>query len=245
MHRLLRRTLVLAFALLAHAAASASGLQVSPVTLTLQATQNADGLWLSNTGEDVVHAQVRVYQWSQENGGEKLTPSRELLVSPPMVQLAPSERQLIRVIRTGVPAGAVENSYRVIIDELPVEMKEKKGLQLVLRYSVPIFIAAAAAGAQPAAPQLTWSLRREGNQAVLEVANGGGMHAQLADLDFVDTAGRRTAVQAGLMGYVLPGASMRWPLKTPAEAFAGGGVLETKINGNATQEKIPPLQRVR
>jgi len=242
-HRLLRHTLALAFALLAHAAASASGLQVSPVTLTLQATQNADGLWLSNTGDDVVHAQVRVYQWSQEDGNEKLTPSRELLVSPPMVQLAASSRQLIRVIRTGVPPGAVENSYRVIIDELPVEMKEKKGLQLVLRYSVPIFIAPA--GAQPAAPQLSWSLRREGGQAMLEVANGGGMHAQLADLDFVDAAGKRSAVHAGLMGYVLPGASMRWPLKTPAEAFASGGVLETKINGNATQEKIPPLPRVR
>lgn len=160
-----------------------------------------------------------------------------------MVQLAPSERQLIRVIRTGVPAGAVENAYRVIIDELPVEVKEKKGLQLVLRYSVPIFIAAA--GAQSAVPQLAWSLRREDGQAVLEVANSGGMHAQLADLDFVDTAGRRTAVHGGLMGYVLPGANMRWPLKTPAEAFAGGGVLETKINGNATQEKIPPIQRVR
>jgi fimbrial chaperone protein len=241
-HRLLRYTAAFALAL-AHAFASASGLQVSPVTLTLQATQNADGLWLSNTGETVVHAQVRVYQWTQENGVEKLTPSRELLVSPPMVQLDPSARQLIRVIRTGVPAGTVEGSYRVIIDELPVEMKEKKGLQLVLRYSVPIFIAAA--GAQSPAPQLTWSLRREDGQAVLEVANSGGMHAQLADLDFVDTVGRRTPVHAGLMGYVLPGARMRWPLKTSTETFALGGVLETKINGNATQENIPPLPRVR
>ena len=110
MRHLLRRcTVVLALALV-HAVASASGLQVSPVTLTLQATQNADGLWLSNSGDDVVHAQVRVYQWSQENGAEKLTPSRELLVSPPVVQLAPSERQLIRVIRAAAPAGAVENS---------------------------------------------------------------------------------------------------------------------------------------
>ncbi|MDQ0572828.1 fimbrial chaperone protein [Variovorax paradoxus] len=243
MHPLLRYTAVLALAF-AHVVASASGLQVSPVTLTLQAAQNADGLWLSNTGDGVVHAQVRVYHWTQENGAEKLTPSRELLVSPPVVQLGASERQLIRVIRAGVPAGMVENSYRLIIDELPVEVKEeKKGLQLVLRYSVPIFIAAA--GAQSPAPQLTWSLRREDGQAVLEVANSGGMHAQLADLDFVDTVGRRTPVHAGLMGYVLPGARMRWPLKTSAEAFALGGVLETKINGNATQENIPPLPRAR
>ena len=242
MRHLLHCTALLALAF-AHALASASGLQVSPVTLTLQASQNADGLWLSNTGDGVVHAQVRVYHWTQENGVEKLTPSRELLVSPPMVQLAAADRQLIRVIRTGVPAGTVEGSYRVIIDELPVEVKEKKGLQLVLRYSVPIFIAAA--GAQSPEPQLTWSLRSDGGQAVLEVANSGGMHAQLADLEFVDNAGRRTPVHAGLMGYVLPGARMRWPLKTSAQAFAAGGVLDTKINGNATQEHIPPLDRVR
>ncbi|MDR6889823.1 MULTISPECIES: fimbrial biogenesis chaperone [Variovorax] len=241
MRRLLGCAAVLALAW-AHAFASASGLQVSPVTLTLQPAQNADGLWLSNTGDTVVHAQVRVYHWAQENGAEKLTPSRELFVSPPMVQLDASARQLIRVIRTGATAGTVEGSYRVIIDELPVEMKEKKGLQLVLRYSVPIFIAPTA---QSPAPQLAWSLRREEGQAVLEVANRGGMHAQLADLEFVDTAGRRTPVHAGLMGYVLPGARMRWPLKTPAEAFAPGGVLETKINGNATQENIPPLPRAR
>jgi fimbrial chaperone protein len=223
--------------------AAASGLQVSPVTLTLQPAQNADGLWLSNTGDNVVHAQVRVYRWTQENGVEKLTPSRGLLVSPPMVQLAMSDRQLIRVIRADAPPGAVEDAYRVVIDELPVEVQEKKGLQLVLRYSVPIFVAAT--GAQSAAPQLKWSLRREGDQAVLEIANSGGMHAQLADVNFVDTAGRRTQLHAGLMGYILPGARMRWPLKSSAAAFALGGILETMINGNSTQENIPPLERAR
>ncbi|MDM0037700.1 fimbria/pilus periplasmic chaperone [Variovorax sp. J22G21] len=240
--RLLRYAALLALAC-AHAVAAASGLQVSPVTLTLQPAQNADGLWLSNTGDNVVHAQVRVYHWTQENGVDKLTPSRGLLVSPPVMQLPVSDRQLIRVIRADAPAGVVEGAYRVIIDELPVEVQDKRGLQLVLRYSVPIFIAAA--GAQSAAPQLKWSLHREGVQAVLEVANSGGMHAQLADLNFVDSGGRRTQVHAGLMGYVLPGARMRWPLKSSAEAFALGGVLETMINGNATQENIPPLERVR
>ena len=68
-------------------AAFASGLQVSPVTLTLSPTQAADGLWLSNTGDNVVNAQVRVFRWTQEGGEDKLTPSRGLLVSPPMLQL--------------------------------------------------------------------------------------------------------------------------------------------------------------
>lgn len=241
------RHVALAVLGLACGIAAASGLQVSPVTLTLQPSQNADGLWLSNTGDNVVHAQVRVYRWTQENGEEKLTPSRNILVSPPMLELAAADRQLIRVIRTGAPpsgAGAVEDAYRVIIDELPVEGQEpKKGLKFVLRYSVPIFVEPA--GAAPTAPQLTWSLRREGDHAVLDVANSGGTHAQLAALNFVDAAGRRTVVQDGLLGYVLPGAQMRWTLKSPVAAFAAGGAMETMINGNTTQQSLPPIERAR
>lgn len=242
------RLVLLTAAFLAYSTASASGLQVSPVTLTIQPTQSADGLWLSNTGDSVVNAQVRVYRWTQEGGEDKLTPSRALLVSPPMLQLPVEGRQLIRAIRAGAPPsgpGAVQEAYRVIIDELPVDAPAatssapinngtKKGLQFVLRYSVPIFVQPA--GEAPSAPQLRWSVRDEAGKAILEIANNGGRHAQLADLNFTDTAGHRTAVNPGLLGYVLPGATMRWALKTPAATFAAGGSWEAMINGNTTQQ---------
>ncbi|MEJ1166413.1 spore coat protein U domain-containing protein [Variovorax sp. CCNWLW186] len=241
MHRLLLRCAAVLALAWTHTLASASGLQVSPVTLTLQPSQNADGLWLSNTGDTVVHAQVRVYHWAQENGTEKLTPSRDLLVSPPMVQLGMSERQLIRVIRSGAPAGPVEGSYRVIIDELPVEVKEKKGLQLVLRYSVPIFIAPTT---QSPAPQLTWSLRREEGQAVLKVANSGGMHAQLADLEFVDTAGRRTPIWGSNGNASAPNPFVATMSIPPWTLFGGLGRVtgSTTMRGEliALQGAVPP-----
>ena len=222
--------------------ANASGLQVAPTTLTLQATQNADGLWLSNTGEGPVTAQVRVYRWTQENGEDKEAPSREVLVSPPMIQLAVGDRQLIRVIRTGPPPANLEAAYRVVIDELPVpDTGPKKGVQFVLRYSVPVFMAPASA----ASPQLTWKMHREGDRAVLEVANTGGMHAQLADLQFADSRGRRTEVHPGLLGYILPGAQMRWRVKPPPATFAAGGTLDTLINGSATQQTLPPIEPAR
>ena len=241
----LRYSLITAFWLVC-GAAGASGLQVSPVSLTLQPTQNADGLWLSNTGDSVVNAQVRVYRWTQEGFEDKLTPSRGLLASPPMLQLPAEGRQLIRAIRVGAPPsgpGAAEEAYRVIIDELPVDTQGKKGLQFVLRYSVPIFIEPA--GTPASAPQLTWALRQEAGKVVLEVANSGGTHAQLADLHFTDSAGRRTAVHGGLLGYVLPGAQMRWVLKTPAATFSAGGSWEAMINGNTAPQNIPTVDSSR
>lgn len=253
----LRLALYTAAALLC-GSASASGLQVSPISLTIQSTQNADGLWLSNTGNSVVSAQVRVYRWTQEGGEDKLTPSRALLVSPPMLQLPVEGRQLIRAIRAGAPPsgpGAVQEAYRVIIDELPVDAPAaatspapinsgaKKGLQFVLRYSVPIFVQPA--GEAPSSPQLRWSVRDDAGKAVLEVANSGGSHAQLADLNFTDNAGRRTAVHPGLLGYVLPGAQMRWTLSAPASTFAAGGSWEAMINGNTAQQNTQTVDSPR
>ena len=226
--------------------ALASGLQVTPVTLSLKPAQNADGLWLSNTGDGVIQAQVRVYHWTQDANGDQLAPSQGLVVSPPMLKVSADAPQLVRVIRLGAPpngAGAVEDAYRIAIDELPVDMHGSKGLQFVLHYSVPVFVEPA--GAATPAPALQWSVQRDGDRAVLQVANTGGTHAQLAGLSFVNNAGQRSELTPGLLGYVLPGSTMRWILKTPVAAFAPGGTLEALINGEKATQKLSLADRPR
>lgn len=237
MRRFLFRLLAVALLGNATAAAFASGLQVAPVSLTLAATQNADGLWLSNTGDNEVHAQVRVFRWTQENDADQLAPTKELLASPPMIELPAGDRQLIRAIRLGAPpAGNAEQAYRLIIDELPIESQQRKGINYVLRYSVPVFVQPA--GAAPSAPELQWALRRDGDKTLLEVSNSGGTHAQLADIAWTDAAGKRELVAPGLLGYVLPGARMRWAIKAPPGALAGGGQWNAMINGQ-TDQSLP------
>ena len=97
---------------------AASGLQVSPISLTLQQNQRAEGLWLSNSGDSPVNAQVRVFHWSQSGYSDQLSSSQGLVISPPMLNIPPGGKQLIRVIRTGPPT-KVEDAYRLSINELP------------------------------------------------------------------------------------------------------------------------------
>ena len=216
--------------------AAASGLQVSPVSLTLDAGQNAAGLWLSNTGDNVVHAQVRVYQWTQ-SGEDHLVPSRGLVVSPPMLQLAPGGKQLVRVIRVGPPpAGAAEDAFRIAVDELPIQTVDRKGLEFVLHYSIPVFVEPA--GETEVAPDLQWSLKRDDAHAALVVSNSGTGHAQLADLVFTDRSGHRTEIAGGLFGYVLPHSTMHWELKSAPGVFANGGTLEARINGKPAVQNL-------
>ena len=233
---------VTAAVLLAGAAfgASAAGLQVSPVGLRLQATQQADGLWLTNTGDAVLNAQVRAFRWTQDGGVDRLEPTQALQVSPPMLELPSGARQLVRVIRTGPPPPAgPQQAYRVIVDELPLEQPGLKGLNFVMRHSLPVFVEPA--GAPAAAPQLRLGLRVKDGGLVLEAHNSGASAAQLADLRFTDAAGRAVQAHPGLLGYALPGATMRWALKLAPSARVGAQAWQMRLNGVDGPQEIEAL----
>ena len=222
--------------------AMASGLQVSPISLSIQARENASGLTLSNTGDNVVHAQVRVYHWSQDETGDQLTLSRGLLASPPMIELNPNDKQLVRIIRAKAPphgSGAVADSYRILVNELPIKSPDQKsGLQFALSYSLPVFVQPV--GVVKTAPKLQWSthVQPDNKQIKLRVHNSGNGHAQLANLSFVDTTSTSIDVHKGLLGYVLPGATMYWTLKTPPSALMTGGKFKAMINGTETIQDV-------
>lgn len=213
----------------------ASGLQVSPIGLRLAAAAPADALWLTNTGSETLHAQVRVYRWTQADGKDVLTPSRDIVVSPPMVTIAPGDRQMVRVIRQVTPpADGVETAYRVIVDELPVDTNDKAGLRFVLKYSIPVFLAPAGDPTVKATLVAAWSVTPGGN--ALTVRNTGKGHAQVADVSWTAGSQSANAHMPGLVGYALPGATMTW--KLPDGAPPGSGPVQARINGETSPSTL-------
>lgn len=214
--------------------ACASGLQVSPIGLRLPSTAQADALWLTNTGTDPVHAQVRVFRWSQANGKDLLEPSRDLVVSPPMVTIAPGDRQMVRAIRQVPAPSGTEASYRVIVDELPIDGSDQPGLKFVLRYSIPVFLAPAGDPPVRATLQAMWDNSPDG--PVLRVSNTGDGHAQIADVVWRGAKGQSTVLFPGLVGYALPGSTMSWHL--PQGARQAGGAVKARINGETSESTL-------
>lgn len=238
MHRRLTGAWVMAWvlSLALCASANAASLQVSPTSVTLQARQNADGLTLINTGTKPLHAQVRVFRWIQQGDEEKLEPTRDLVISPPMLALAAGAQQLVRVIRLGPPPADAETSYRLIVDELPVETGEtKSGLRFVLQYSVPVFLMPQ--GDAMIAPALRTRLVRDGDRSFIEIGNSGKQHAQVAELGYLAADGKRHAIAAGLSGYVLPGTTRRWPLPATVTVSASG-TFKARINGEPVEQSL-------
>lgn len=219
------------------AAAQAAGLQVSPLALEFTDASQAEAVWLTNSGTAPIRVQVRVMRWTQADGVETLEPSPDLRPSPAIVEIAPGRQQLVRIVRPRVDATRDEAAYRLFIDELPnPESAPSQGLQFLLRYSIPVFIPPTELAPGEAEPRLTARLTGEGADRRLEVTNHGRKRARLSQIAAFDAAGERHVVVAGLLGYVLAGQRMEWPITLPEGASEGS--VEARLNNEQSPQVL-------
>ncbi|MBR8330917.1 fimbrial biogenesis chaperone [Burkholderia ambifaria] len=219
------------------AAASAATLQITPVTIELAPSAAAASMTLSNPGGQPIYGQVRTYRWTQQNGDDVMTPTDMLAASPPLLQIGANAEQLIRLVRTGRGAPPAEESYRVLIDELPAPgTPVANGVTIRLRYSVPVFVEPDGA---PASPKLDWRVERDGAGTRLAVDNRGGRRAQISAVRLIDARGAVHDVTRGLLGYALAGSTRRWPLKLDAGPATFVRIQAT-VNAQPVEARLTP-----
>jgi fimbrial chaperone protein len=85
-------------------------------------------------------------------------------------------------------------------------------------------------------PDLSWRKVAVDGRSYLEVRNQGAVHARLTDVAFKQGGQTRPLVE-GLLGYVLPGAIMRWPTPGPISADQA---LQVRVNGAPQVQSIAP-----
>jgi fimbrial chaperone protein len=83
-----------------------------------------------------------------------------------------------------------------------------------------------------------WGVKRVGNDNFLEVSNQGNSHAQLSAVTYINHQGGRREITPGLLGYVLPGSTMRWILAPQSANITPGGKLEVMINGQKAVQNL-------
>ncbi|SDK12703.1 fimbrial chaperone protein [Pseudomonas delhiensis] len=224
--------LLILLVLLPAAARADSSILIWPIDPRLEHDQRASALWLENRGARSALLQVRIFAWSQRDGEEHYQAQREVVGSPPMVRVEPGARQLVRLTRLAPSAAGTEHAYRILIDEVPTPQDEAQGpegsgIRFQMRYSVPLFLAGPGLPAGAGHPALGWRQVEAGGKAYLEISNAGPRHVRLTRVAF-ERGGASLAMDEGLLGYVLPGSRMRWPLPRP---LAGGERLWAEVNG--------------
>ncbi len=167
-------------------------------------------------------AQIRIFRWTQVNGADSLTPTDDVAASPPAVSLRPSTDYTVRVVRTTKEPVAKEESYRLLIDELPGPASgAAASVSIALRYSIPVFFTVPGPAA---APKLSFELQRT-NKPVIVVSNAGDRRVRLAKLKFTDGKGVVANFGDGLAGYVLGHSSRNFEVPANAKGFGAGGVV--------------------
>ena len=197
--------------------AHAGSFSISPIRLDLSAGSRTAALTVRNDEREAL-VQAEVVLWEQVDGEDRLTPTRDLLVSPAVFTLPAKGSQLVRVALRAPPVDTTrELSYRLILQEVPQKANpEFTGLQVALRLSVPIFVA----NEGTTGPALAWSAATSGDGLKLTAKNSGDVHTRIHGFSVAPATGDAQPLVQQVGAYILPGQARSWSLGGGHDASA-------------------------
>jgi fimbrial chaperone protein len=207
-----------AWAVPSTAFASAS-LQISPVLLEVPAGGAASNVTIANQDSRPADIQVRLFKWTQADGEETLTPTEDVVASPPIATIQPHSKLTVRVIRVATGEVASEEAYRLVIDQLPQSDAGGRAIvSMLVRQVLPLFFEPA----ERASADVAWSLARTPRGWALRARNSGDRRMRIAKV-VLSGGGAPVAMGGGLLGYALAHSEMSWTLPARGAHFSPGG----------------------
>jgi fimbrial chaperone protein len=149
----------------------------------------------------------------------KLDPTKELLVFPPVLELAPGQEKKIRIGTTAAP-GARERTWRVFVEEIlpATTAQEANRVRTRLRVGIPVFLAPV----RPLAGGEIVGLGVERGKITFLLKNAGTVRIRPTTVRVVATdAADKPVFEKSFQGwYVLAGGDRLYEIDLPADACA-------------------------
>jgi fimbrial chaperone protein len=199
--------------------ARAQGITVLPVTVQMAPGQMSAALTVANQTQQDVSFQIRPFVWTQANGQDKLSPTTDLLASPPISTIPAGQSQVMRLVLRVPPRGA-EATYRILLDQIPAPAAGGT-VRIALRLSIPIF-------AEPdgrLGADVHWHVESGGGQLYLVGVNNGQRHDTIRNIDLAMQDARLLKVVSHAPPYILAGASHRWLIQSAGSSLPPGTTL--------------------
>nr|WP_298249646.1 molecular chaperone [uncultured Halomonas sp.] len=194
----------------------AASLSVNPVRVSLDGSDSVSSLTLTNQGQDSVVMQASVNAWSIRGNEEHYEPTEALIVSPPVFEVAPGKSQIVRVGLRNTEPQAIEQSFRVFLEQSPVAPGDGDAaegplqLQVMLRLGIPVFVAPDVATKR----EVLWRTERLADGRLRVVAiNEGNAHVKVSRLSLLD--GDTFLAHSEKQHYILPDSRRYWLLDVP------------------------------
>jgi fimbrial chaperone protein len=220
-----------AVAILASPPAQAASITITPVGVAVTVPDKAGNVSLINNSDTATRVQIRIFRWKQVDGKEVLEPTRDVVASPPVASIPPGAKYTLRLARVSAAPVSGEESYRLLIDELPAPIDPKSGasgVQLLLRASIPAFF-----GTREAKPDVQWRVWNAGGKLHVSATNKGNRHLKLTDFAVEGPSGSTKIIATGSNAYVLPGSTLNYESAEGAPDYpAGTEVTVTAAKGS-------------
>lgn len=209
--------------------AQAASLRVAPVVLDLRAPTAASTIRIWNDARRPINVQIRVLRWTQKNGEDAYEVTNDVVASPPITTLRPGGENLIRIVRTSKRPVNGEESYRLVVDELPDPSRRVAGtVVLVVRHSIPVFFGTTdASGASP-----SWSVQQRRGGYLVTVRNRGSMRLKISNLA-LSSGGKALARREGLVGYALGNSTAKWFVPATGRSRVSDGSVAISADSEA------------
>lgn len=152
----------------------AATFSVNPTQVYLSAKVTTALVSLRNESGETLRFQLTLYAWDQAPNGEmKLAPTDDIVFFPRLLTLAPKEERRVRVGTSRTP-GAIEQSYRLFVEELPSSQAEATpgAVRVLTKMSIPIFLQPAT----PAPAPLLENVAVRAGRAAFAIRNAGTGH---------------------------------------------------------------------
>jgi fimbrial chaperone protein len=211
----------------------AASLEILPVIVVLAPGQATATIEVTNHGDNPVAIQTRPYSWTQTGDADTLTPTEEIILSPPIFTVPAGASQTMRLLLRGGSEASGERSYRLLLDEVPLANTGNKQIDIALRVSMPVMVSTGS----PAPELLQWRAERSPNgQTELTAVNPGKIYDRVSTIEVTLADGSRPKVIAsGANSYVLPGAQRHWIVQTRSTAPRGAVHLSVTTQGGKSE----------
>ena len=218
------------------ASAFAGSFTVNPVRVTLSPGLHVAAITVSNNGSEASVIQLQTSSWTQQDGQDVLTPSSEILATPPIFTLPPGGSQIVRVGLRRTPDVQHELTYRLILREVPPPQPISQGLRVALAISMPVFVVSA----HPAFSNLQWRATRLADGRIqIQATNTGAAHVQVGAIELTPAGGASPVVRQSVATYVLPGNAHSWTFASAAKVLAGSMLeLHASTDSGDVQARI-------
>ncbi len=200
---------------------------VTPVRIYMTPRDRAVAITVTNEGDTPVVLQADINQWAQKpDGVDELTPTEDLILSPPIIKLGPKARQVVRLARLRPPDATRQLTYRMILREVPEASPGKDNIQvaIALALSMPVFIT------PPLAKRAVECKATPSDPGNLNVAcaNIGSAYSQIREI--LVREGERLIGRFEGGPYILPGAQRVLPVKLERAGLAAPlGALQLAV----------------